>query len=61
MQNKQEIIENFKTPEDNSYNSYFTYPRGGAIQYVNALYDKIDSSKVSVRELKVELILTIKK
>ena len=48
--NKEEIISNFKRPENSSYNTYFTYPRGGAIEYVNSLYKRVDSSKVCLNE-----------
>jgi protoporphyrinogen oxidase len=47
---KEQIIKNFKNPDNNSYNSKFTYPRGGAIEYVNSLFSRIDSSKVSLNE-----------
>ena len=32
-----DIIRNFRRPDNASYNAHFTYPEGGAIQYVNAL------------------------
>jgi protoporphyrinogen oxidase len=47
---KEEIIRNFKKPDNISYNSYFTYPRGGAIEYVNSLYKRINKTKVSLNE-----------
>ncbi|MCB9638249.1 MAG: NAD(P)-binding protein [Myxococcales bacterium] len=31
------IIKNFREPDNSSYNATFTYPRGGAIQYIHAL------------------------
>ena len=31
-----DIIRNMRTPDNKSYNSTFTYPEGGAIEYVNA-------------------------
>lgn len=33
----QGVVKNFVEPDNASYNATFTYPRGGAIQYVNAL------------------------
>ena len=48
--NKEEIIRNFKNPINDSYNSTFTYPRGGAIEYVNSLYRRIDANKLSLNE-----------
>jgi protoporphyrinogen oxidase len=47
---KEGIIKNFKKPDNESYNTFFTYPRGGAIEYVNSLYRRVDSSKVSLNE-----------
>lgn len=47
---KEEIIRNFKKPINVSYNSTFTYPRGGAIEYVNSLYRRIDANKLSLNE-----------
>jgi protoporphyrinogen oxidase len=48
--NLEEIISNFKKPNNKSYNSTFIYPEGGAIEFANALYSGIDSSKVYLRE-----------
>lgn len=55
---KYEIIRNFKKPDNFSYNTYFTYPKGGAIEYVNSLYRRVDPNKVFLRE---ELISIDKK
>jgi len=44
------IIRNFKVSDNQSYNSTFTYPRGGAIQYVNALARDVDDAKISLNE-----------
>ena len=48
--NKEEIINNFKNPDNSSYNSTFTYPTGGAIEYINSLYKRIDPAKLSLNE-----------
>jgi len=48
--NKEEIISNFKKTDTNSYNSYFTYPRGGAIEYVKSLAHKLDQDKLFLNE-----------
>ena len=48
--NKEEIIKNFKDKNDQSYNSTFTYPRGGAIEYIHALAKRIDSNKIHLNE-----------
>lgn len=34
---KEEIIRNFRNTDNASYNSHFTYPKGGAIEYVKSL------------------------
>lgn len=48
--NKEEIVLNFKQGNNSSYNSHFTYPRGGAIEYVNSLYKRLDPQKISLDE-----------
>lgn len=48
--NKEEIIKNFRKPDNFSYNTHFTYPRGGAIEYVNSLFRRIKSNKLSLNE-----------
>ncbi|HEY8430512.1 MAG TPA: FAD-dependent oxidoreductase [Sandaracinaceae bacterium] len=45
-----EIIRNFRRPDNRSYNSTFTYPEGGAIQYVHALMQGVDASRVWLGE-----------
>lgn len=45
-----EIIRNFKRPDNASYNATFTYPRGGAIQYVNAIANQLPANTVSTGE-----------
>ncbi len=42
------IIRNFREPDNHSYNATFTYPKGGAIQYIHAL----------MRDLRPEAIRT---
>lgn len=53
--NKEDIIQNFKKSENNSYNDTFVYSSGGAIEYVNSLFKNVDSSKVFLNE-KIEKI-----
>ncbi len=43
--NLTEIIANMKTPDNASYNATFTYPEGGAIEYVKALASAVDARK----------------
>lgn len=52
---KLDIIANFKSTKENSYNSSFVYPMGGAIEYVNAVYKKIDASKLYLNEALVHI------
>jgi protoporphyrinogen oxidase len=44
------IIRNFKEPDNESYNSTFTYPEGGAIQYVEALARDLDPARIALHE-----------
>ncbi|MCD1630755.1 protoporphyrinogen/coproporphyrinogen oxidase [Marinobacter shengliensis] len=46
----EQIIQNFRNPNNSSYNDKFTYPAGGAIQYVNALASEVESGKISLSE-----------
>jgi len=57
---KEDIILNFKNSDNASYNTYFTYPKGGAIEYVHSLFTRIDINKLSLNE-KVLSIDTDKK
>lgn len=47
---KEDIILNFKATNNSSYNSHFTYPQGGAIEYINSLVKNIDSDKIFIEE-----------
>jgi len=48
--NLDDIIRNMKEPDNASYNSTFTYPEGGAIEYVKALASALDPRKISLGE-----------
>lgn len=50
-----EIVSNFKVSDNKSYNDTFTYPSGGAIQYVNALARDIPKAKISLSEAIVSI------
>jgi protoporphyrinogen oxidase len=52
-----DIIRNMKAADNASYNSSFTYPRGGAIQYVRALLSEIPESAIAYREALVSVDL----
>ena len=48
---KEEIILNFKNScHNNSYNSFFVYPKGGAIEYINSLFKNLNEEKVFLSE-----------
>lgn len=50
-----EIISNFKEANNESYNGTFTYPRGGAITYINSLYSRINPANVRCSEKVVKI------
>ena len=45
-----DVIRNFRTADNQSYNSTFTYPEGGAIQYVHALASGVRSDRIALSE-----------
>lgn len=45
-----DIVRNMKQPDNRSYNSTFTYPLGGAIEYVKAFLHDLPESLVAYRE-----------
>jgi protoporphyrinogen oxidase len=51
------IIRNMRSPDNASYNATFTYPRGGAIQYVNALASEVPPDRIALGEQLVEIDL----
>jgi protoporphyrinogen oxidase len=53
----EDIIRNFRQSDNVSYNSSFTYPRGGAIQYVNALKAEVPDAKIALNEALVRIDL----
>jgi len=46
----EDIVRNMRAPDNSSYNSTFTYPKGGAIQYVHALTRDIPDEKIRLGE-----------
>lgn len=46
----EEIVANFVRPDNGSYNSTFTYPRQGAIKYVQALADRLKPGTIALGE-----------
>jgi protoporphyrinogen oxidase len=55
--NLEEIVRNFKEPDNRSYNATFTYPEGGAIEYVRALLQQVPDAKLALGERLVSLDL----
>jgi len=45
-----DIIRNFRAADNTSYNASFTYPEGGAIQYVHALAKDLDPTRIRLGE-----------
>jgi protoporphyrinogen oxidase len=54
------IIRNFREPDNLSYNATFTYPRGGAIAYVNALESEVKPGSIHLEEALVSVDLANK-
>jgi len=52
-----EIIRNMREPDNSSYNQTFTYPEGGAIEYVRALASDVEPSRICLGERLVALDL----
>lgn len=53
--NAEEIVRNFRSPDAHSYNQTFTYPEGGAIQYIRALLSDVDERRLRLGERLVEV------
>ncbi len=45
-----DIIRNFKRPDNQSYNATFTYPRRGAIRYIDALLHDLPDANIHYGE-----------
>ena len=52
-----DVIRNMKAADNRSYNSTFTYPEGGAIEYVNALASAVRPSAIALDEAVVAIDL----
>jgi protoporphyrinogen oxidase len=55
--NLTDIIRNMKVANNASYNATFTYPQGGAIQYVKALASAVRRGAISLNEPVMQLDL----
>jgi protoporphyrinogen oxidase len=52
-----DIIRNMRVADNASYNATFTYPRGGAVQYVRALASATEASAIATSERLVAIDL----
>jgi protoporphyrinogen oxidase len=52
-----EIIRNMREPDNASYNQSFTYPEGGAIEYVHALARDLDPGRIQLQEALISIDL----
>jgi protoporphyrinogen oxidase len=52
-----DVVRNMKKPDNASYNATFTYPEGGAIEYVKALAGEVRGGGVAVDEALVSVDL----
>jgi protoporphyrinogen oxidase len=48
--NLTDIVRNMREPDNASYNASFTYPTGGAIEYVKALATEVKASQIALDE-----------
>ncbi len=55
-----DIVRNMKQPDNASYNSTFTYPEGGAIEYVRAIASGVRPDAIALEEGLVAVDLTRK-
>ena len=46
----EEILRNAERPQNEGYNATFTYPAGGAIQYIEALAKGVDRDRIGLEE-----------
>lgn len=52
---KDDIIRNFRASDNSSYNTYFTYPKNGAMEYIYSLLANIDNTKVALNEELIDI------
>ncbi|MBX3187624.1 MAG: FAD-dependent oxidoreductase [Labilithrix sp.] len=58
--NLTDIIRNMKVADNASYNATFTYPAGGAIEYVRALASAVEAEKIHTGEPVLDIDLDAK-
>ncbi len=50
-----EILKHFKKPSNNSYNTTFTYPMNGAMQYIHALLKDLKTERILLNESVIKI------
>jgi protoporphyrinogen oxidase len=58
--NLTEIIANMRSADNASYNATFTYPEGGAIEYVKAMASSVHKDRIALSEALISIDLTRK-
>ena len=58
--NIEDVVRNFRQANNRSYNTTFTYPEGGAFQYVRALLSDVDEKKVLLEAELERIDLSVK-
>lgn len=53
----EDIVRGFSSREASSYNSTFTYPEGGAVEYISALAQDVDQKRILLGERLLEIDL----
>jgi protoporphyrinogen oxidase len=56
-----DIIRGFREQNNSSYNSSFTYPEGGAIEYVKAIAQDVPASRIRLNERVLSIDLKAKR
>lgn len=53
-----DVIKNIASPDNNSYNSVFYYPKKGAVEYVNSLLQNCNPNNISLNEqlIKIDIV-----
>lgn len=53
--NKEQIVKNFRNAANQSYNSFFLYPKKGVIKVVESVASRVDKSKILLDEYLVSV------
>lgn len=57
---KEDVILNFRSQDNSSYNSHFVYPKGGAIEYIHSLSHDIEPERIHLDEEVLDVDLSRK-